>query len=63
MTSRHCLHLNMAEPINSVENVKKAQTFEDRVRIKKAGRPMHMIDFEGRAGKIFNSSYNNACLI
>ena len=54
----------MAEPINSVENVKKAQTFEDRVRIfLKAGRPMHMIDFEGRAGKIFNSSYNNACLI
>ena len=53
----------MAEHINSVQNVKNAQTFEDRVRIKKAGRPMHLIDFEGRAGKIFNSSYNNACLI
>ena len=39
----------MAEHINSVQNVKNAQTFEDRVRIKKkAGRPMPMIDFEGR---------------
>ena len=34
--------------ISSVQNVENAQTFEDRVRIKKAGRPMPMIDFEGR---------------
>ena len=40
----------MAEPINSVGNVKKAQTFLDKVRIKKAGRPKPMI--KEAAGKI-----------
>ena len=38
----------MAEqPINSIENIKKAG-YEDKLKIKKAGRPMPMIDFEGR---------------
>ena len=38
----------MAEqPINSIENIKKAD-YEDRLMIKKAGRPKPDIDFEKR---------------
>ena len=35
------------EPINSVGNIKKIK-FEDKLRIKKVGRPKPMIEFEKR---------------
>ena len=37
----------MDDAIN-VSNVKKANKYDDKVRIKKAGRPTPMIDFDGR---------------
>ena len=55
----------MAEqPINSIENIKKAD-YEDRLRIKKkAGRPKPDIDFEKKRLQVrFYHSYNDACLI
>ena len=54
----------MAEqPINSIENIKKAD-YEDRLRIKKAGRPKPDIDFEKKRLQVrFYHSLNNACLI
>ena len=54
----------MAEqPINSIENIKKAD-YEDRLMIKKAGRPKPDIDFEKKRLQVrFYHSYNDACLI
>ena len=51
------------EPINSIGNIKKAG-YEDKLRIKKAGRPKPMIEFEKKRLQVrFNHSYNTACLI
>ena len=54
MTPLHCsafvyvLKSNMGDVINSVRNVKKVNKYEDKVKIKKAGRPKPIIDFAGR---------------